>query len=337
MRLNVAGCGCVITDMKSMLGLLLAWMAFGQDAERKFDLAAPGNLTEIVTALRTVGKMQQLEPNAASGTLTVKGNAVELALAEWLIPKLDSSTPSGAGAQEYRVSGNDVVLAYSLAHTATTIGMQEIITTLRTVGDLRYIYQVNAAKTIPLRGTPSQIALAKFILSELDQVVQPRESPVVHTFASTENPPAAVVYGLAHTQNTTGLQEIITTLRSIPEIQKIYNVTAPNLLCFRDTPEGASAAEWLISELDRIGPNTGLNEMQMPGGKDDVMHVFYPTHIGNTREMQALVTTLRKQAMIRRVYTNTMPPALIVRGTADQIHLAAQLIAQKDVAAGVGH
>lgn len=316
-----------------MLGLLLASAAFGQDAEREFHLSAPGSLKEIVTTLRTVGKMQQLETNTTSATLTVKGNALELALAEWLIPKLDNVTASGAGAQEYRVSGDDVVLVYSLAHTATTTGMQEIITTLRTVGEIQYVYNLNTAKVIPLRGTPSQIALAKFMISELDQAEQQRKTPVIHTFVFTEKPSTAVVYGLVHTPDATSLQEVITTLRTVAQVQRVYNVTGPKLLSFRETPEMVPVVKWLISELDRSGPNTGLNEMRMPGGKDDVIRVFYPAHISNARDLQAMMGTLRKSAMMQRIYTNSVPPALVVRGTADQIHLAGQLIAQKDVAA----
>lgn len=322
---------------KSMLGLLLASAAFGQNAEKEFRLGAPANMNEIVTTLRTVGKMKQLEPNTVSGTLIVKGDALELALAEWLIPKLDSATASGAGAQEYRVSGNDVVLVYSLAHTATLTGMQEIITTLRTVGDIQYVYNVNAAKVIPVRGTPSQIALAKFMISELDLAEQQRETPVIHTFVFTENPSTAVVYGLVHTPNTTSLQEMITTLRTVSQVQKVYNVTGPKLLSFRETPEMVPVVEWLISELDRIGPNTGLNEMRMPDGKDDVIRVFYPAHISNARDLQAMVKILRKSATMPRIYTNSVPPAIVVRGTADQIHLAGQLIAQNDVAAESQH
>lgn len=332
MLLNAAGCCRVTTETMPirnwMLGLIVAWTAVGQDSAKKFELDAPGNLTEIVTTLRTVGKLQQLEPNAVSGTLTVKGSAAELALAEWLISKLDRATASGAGAQEYRVSGNDVVLAYSLAHTAAPIGMQEIVTTLRTVGDLRYVYLVNSAKVIPMRGTPGQMALAKFIVSELDEAEQARETPVIHTFVSTDSPGTAVVYGLAHTANNTSLQEIITALRSVPQVQRIYNVTGPKLLCFQESVEMAPVVEWLISELDRSEPNTGSNEMRMPGGKDDVMRVFYLANGNSARDLQAMVMTLRKQALIQRVYTNTALPAVIVRGTADQIHLAGQLIAE---------
>lgn len=316
----------------SMLGLVLGLAALGQDAGREFPLRAPGNLKEIVTTLQVVGKIQQLQSDAGSGTLTVKGNALELALAEWLVPQLDSVTAGGAGAQEYRVSANDVVLVYSLAHTATSTGMQEILTTLRTVGEIQQVYNVNAAKVIPLRGTSSQIALAKFMISELDVEEQQRETPVIHKFVSSEDPSTGVVYGLVHTPSTTSLQEILTTLRAVAQVQRVYNVTGPKLLCFRETPEMVPVVDWLISQLNGTRPNTDLNEMRMPGSRDDVIRVFYPAHISNGTDLQAMVTTLRKSATIPRIYTNSVPPAVVVRGTADHIHLVGQLIAQNDVA-----
>ena len=339
-ELNAAVARAVITGRVLMqrltLGLLLAVAGFGQNAAREFHLTAPANMQEIVTTLRVVGKIPQVEANAATGTLTIRGNSLELALAEWLVPELDRAVASGAGAAEYRVSGNEAMLVYSLAHTMAPAGMQEIITTLRTVADIQLVYLVNAAKTIPLRGTPTQIALAKFMISELDRPEQRREGPVVHRFLFTENPTTAVVYGLVHAPNMTSVQEILTTLRSVPQTQRVYNVTGPKMLCFRETAEMAPVVEWLISELDRASPNTGPNEMRMPGSKDDVLRVFYPAHLSAGSDLQAMLKALRA-AMIQRVYSNSVPPALIVRGTADQIHLAGQLIAQKDVAVEPAH
>ena len=312
---------------KLAIGFVFACTAFGQQTERAFHLNAPQNLQDVVTTLKTVANLRDVAKDDASATITVKGTAADLALVDWLMPKLETNQ----GVQEHRLSDSDVVLVYPLAHTATTRGLQEVITTLRTVADLQRIYVINAASIIPLRGTPNQIALAKFILKEFDQEPGPRKSASVQTMALTDKPLTAMVYGLAHTDTTVGIQELITTIRTVLLIQKIYNCTAPKMLALIDTPEMVHTAEWLLSELDRAEPNTGVNEMRMPGGKDDVVHVFYLAHMNDRKEMNAVVMTLRKSAQLMFIYTNGQPHAIIVRGTADQITLAGQLIAQKDV------
>lgn len=312
---------------KLAIGFVFACTAFGQQTERAFHLNAPQNLQDVVTTLKTVANLRDVAKDDASATITVKGTAADLALVDWLMPKLETNQ----SVQEHRLSDSDVVLIYPLAHTATTRGTQEVITTLRTVADLQRIYVINALSIIPLRGTPNQIALAKFIIQQFDQEPAPRKAASVQTMALTDKPLTAMVYGLAHIDTAVGIQELITTVRTVLSVQKIYNCTAPKMLAFVDTPEMVHTAEWLLSELDRAEPNTGVNEMRMPGGKDDVVHVFYLAHMTDRKEMNAAVMTLRNSAQIMFVNTNALPRAIIVRGTADQISLAGQLIAQKDV------
>jgi hypothetical protein len=310
-----------------VLGFVFAYVVFAQQAERSFQLTAPGNLRETVATLRTVASFWDVSSDEALATVTVKGSAQDLALAEWLIPRLDQHS----GVQEYRVSENDLVVVYPLAHTASVMGLQEIITALRTVADIQKVYTISSAKVIPLRGTPNQIALAKFILSELDQEPATRQAATVHSMAVPGKPLTAMVYGLAHADTFLAIQEMITSIRTVLQLQKIYSCTAPKLLVFLDTPEMVRTAEWLLSELDRSAPNTGVTQMPMPGGKDDVVRVFFLAHMKDRKEMNEVVMTLRKSAQIMFAYTHGRPPAIIVRGTADQISLAGQLIAQKDV------
>src|SRR5882762_952575 len=70
---------------------------------------------------------------------------------------------------------------------------------LRTVGDIAKIYTVVAPRIITLRGNASQIALAEFLLSELDQAAQLRQNAIVHAYKPTSGGDVtAMVYGLVH-------------------------------------------------------------------------------------------------------------------------------------------
>jgi hypothetical protein len=324
------------------LAILFSATACAQDLDRVFHLknvTDATSLQEFVATMRTVAQIQQVSVDDATATLNVKGTADQIALAEWLVPRLDvavaGSDPSAP--QEYRVARNDddVVVVYQLAHTATKPGGQEILTNLRTVGDIQKTYMIHAGRIVTVRGNANQIAMAKFLLSELDQPSQSRESPTVHQFHSNgggggRGDDTLVVYGLAHTDNVRSLQDILTTLRTVLEVQKIYQVSGPKLLAFRDTASAAPMVEWLIAELDRQTANAGGNEARMPGGKDDVVHVFYLSHLTSMQDINSLDLSLRKTAQIMRCYVHGVPPVIVARGTADQIAMAGQMIASSD-------
>ena len=321
------------------LAVLFVSVALGQDIDRVFRLknaAAVISVQEIATTMRTVAQIQKLSVDNAAATLTIKGTPDQMALAEWLLPKLDVAEASNLGPQEYRVQGSsdDVVMVFELAHATTIQGIQEIITTLRTVANIQKIFTVTAPRIVTLRGDASQIALAKFLVLELDQEAQPRPSATVHEFKSDGgNLGTAMVYGLAHTDSPQSIQEIITNLRGVLSIQKVFSVTAPKLLAIRGSAIDVQMAEWLIPELDRQTANLTGNEARVPGGNDDVVHVFYLTHVTTPAGINGLFTDIRRTTHMTNAFLHSVPATLIFRGTADQIATAGRMIELSDRAA----
>jgi hypothetical protein len=163
----------------------------------------------------------------------------------------------------------------------------------------------------------------------LDQAAATRTSATVQSFQPSlpgnqrDKNDGVIVYGLANTANTQELQAIITTLRTVLNIQKIYQYTQPKMLAMRSSAENLSVVEWLIPKLDTAEPVVGDIQMQYPGGKDDVVKVFYVPQSAN---LNSLVTSVRTVAKIPVVYQNFFPPAIVVRSTADQLVVADKLI-----------
>ena len=324
---------------KLAIAFFLASVALGQDVDRIFHLrnaTTDRSLQEIVTTVRTVANIQQVAVDNAAATVTVKGTSDQIALAEWLVPKLDVVAGADPGSQTYRVAGNgnDVVVVFQASHVTNYPGLQEIITTFRTVADIQKIYQVSAPKIITFRGNESEIALAEFFLPQMDIEPESRQNAAVREFKIPNGgrSDTAVVYGLAHTSTTTGLQETITNLRTVTSTQKIYQIAAPRLLAFRVSASEVPITEWLISELDRESPNTGVNEMPMPGGKDDVVHVFYLAHVAGAQNINNLLFSIRAATNIKYAYQHSAPAALVLRGTGNQIAMAARMIESSDQA-----
>jgi hypothetical protein len=298
--------------------------------------ATSQSVQEIATTLRTVAEVQKIFAIITKPKIvTLRGSANQMALAEWLIPKLDVTAGSNPGPQEYRVPGDsdDVVVVYELVHAAAMQSVQEIATTLRTVAEIQRIFAITTP-IVTLRGSANQMALAEFLLTELDQPAQPRQNAFVHEFRMTGGGKnIVVVYGLAHTDSPLSLQEIIVNIRTVLDIQRIFQVTAPKLLSMRGSESDVQTLRWLVPELDRQTAKVGGNEMRVPGGNDDVVHVFYLTHVTNMKGMNELLTELRTTPHIMKAFVRSVPAALVLRGTADQIATAGQIIELRDRAA----
>jgi hypothetical protein len=304
--------------------------ALGQDLSRSFKLQHndPQGMQEIATTLRSVFDIQKLAVDGTTMTIAISGNADQIALAEWLIPKLDLGIPSQ---QKYFYAGNtnDVIDVYPLKNATRSQDLQEILTTLRTVADIQKIYQTTASKLLIFRSDPNHIAAADFLITQLDQVPSPRTSPILHTFHMTlsaggrEQSDTLIVYGLANTQENRDLQEILTDLRTVLTIQKIYQYSSTKFLAIRADANRIQMAEWLIPKLDATTPAPSGNEIQFPGGNDDFVKVFY---LPKGTELQPLITNVRSTIGIRTVYQQTSLPALIIRAKADQLTAAARLL-----------
>jgi len=198
------------------------------------------------------------------------------------------------------------------------------------VTDIQKIFLLAERGIVTLRGNASQIAVAKFLIPELEQAPQPRAESVVHEFTVPGSEDTVVVYGLAHTASVVSIQELITTVRLVLDINRIFCAMSPKLITMRASPIQVQIVKWLIPELDRRTANTGENEMRMPGSNDDVVHVFYLSHARSLERMNGLMTDIRRSAYIQKAFIRSEPPALVLRGTADQIAAAGRIIESGD-------
>jgi len=124
---------------------------------------------EIGTVVSKITDIQQASVDTAEKALVLHGTAAQIALAEWLFTTLDR--PVVAGKLQYQVSnsGDDVVQIFYLRNTETMQRLQEVATTVRSIGDIRRLFTCNALKAVVIRGTPEQAELAKFLFTEIDK------------------------------------------------------------------------------------------------------------------------------------------------------------------------
>jgi hypothetical protein len=307
--------------------LLFASVAFGQSLTFQLKNTNGQGLQEIATTLRTVFDVKTLSVDATVSTITVTGTPDQIAASEWLVPKLDALPGTLATPQKYLFGGsnNDVVEVVELKNAPALSDLQEVLTGLRTVADLQKIYQLTAPRLLIMRADSSHIALADFLTPQMDQAATVRSNASVQTYqvAGGGNYDAVLVYGLAHTGTNFDLQEILTNLRTVLDIQKIYLRTGPQLLEIRGSAGQMQMAQWLIAQLDKQTVAGSGAEMPMPGGKDSVVHVFYLADGANAGDALKSV----RQMKVPVAYIRTSLPALTVRGTADQIAMVGASLA----------
>jgi len=336
----------------------LAFASFAH-AQKTFDFTnkpSPQGLQEVATVLRTVGDIKSLSVDAAAATVTVTGTPDELATAGWIIHQLDQPAPPdpaipspGANSAQYVMPGksDDVIQVFHLNHVSskTPQQIQEILTVIRTVGDIQKVFNDTALSDLVVRGTANQLALAEYMVNGVDiapGTVAVAASPEFHYSWSgyDRSGPARLndvvrVFYMKHATTPQQTQEILTTLRTVIDLQKVFNYTPLSALTIRGSVSDLAASEFIIRSLDLPADAKGLPnatvEFNIPanlaGG--NVIGVYYPAHIAG-KDLMSTVTLLRENLQIGKTFLKTAPATLVYRGTADQIAKAEQLIKQKD-------
>jgi type II secretory pathway component GspD/PulD (secretin) len=307
-------------------------------------------LQELATILRTVGDIQQLSIDAAASTVTVHGTADELAMSAWILHSLDR--PAGAQPAsdvtppQYLIPGksDDLIRIYHLAHAETPQNVQEMLTVLRTVADTQKIFNYSPLTDLVIRGPANQMALVDYFISGLDvapgSVTTSPEFHYTYSVNDRSGPTrltdvARVIY-LTHTTTPQGVQEILTTLRTVVDFQKVFNYTPLSALAVRGWASNVEAAEWIVRSLDLPADAEAkqperTREFTLPANFEEgnVIGVYYPANIAG-RDLAPTLTMLREKLQIRKAFLKSVPAALVFRGTADQVTKAEQLIKDKD-------
>ncbi|MCU1262264.1 MAG: hypothetical protein JWO80_5149 [Bryobacterales bacterium] len=203
--------------------------------------------------LRTVGNIQQLSLDVPSAAITVTGTPEQIATAEWLTHQLDqpARTQSSSRQNASATFGGDVYLVTYLRSATIPVGVQEIITTLRTVGNVQRIYSYSAPGAIVVRGAASEVEMAEWMIQQLDTQAG-NQAPGPHEY---RNPRAADdvvrIFYLSQTQTPRGVQDIMTAIRTTGQIMHVYGCTAPRAIAVRDTATRVAVAQRLIDGCEK--------------------------------------------------------------------------------------
>jgi hypothetical protein len=287
-------------------------------------LQQPQGLDEAVTVMRTVAGITDVSADTATATLTFSGPAAAVNFAEWLLPQFDRATGDNS-VHEYRLPSGEIARVNFVANVSKPQEMQELLTILRTVADIPKIFTLTSNHAMVLRGAEWQVSFSEWIIAQLDQPTQQKPDTTPQEF--TVGGPdfrglghRARVNFLAGMTSPRQMQELLTVLRTVSDVQKVFSYTGTHALVLRAGDTDLDRAEWIIQQLDLPAGASGPKIFTGAAG-DDVTRIFY---LSNTTPqwLRSAVDAMRSEVKIRKVFSTTSPANIVVRGTSDQIAAA---------------
>jgi|SRR5579859_711528 len=262
---------------------------------------------------------------------------------------------AAASAQTYVTESTERVV--HLANAPTSKGFQEMATALRVVAQISKVTIDSEHNSFNLRGNRSDLAMADWMIHMMDKPAgwQPSNQEVwnpatrEYRVAADRNPVARVYY-LANTTSARDLQEIITVLRSVANIQKIFSYTPATVVVYRGSVEEVELGEWLIRKLDlpvtAHASAQGVEALQQESpvdvfrlsapqrdGSEDLVRVFYLNPTVSAQVINEMTSAMHKRGGIMRVFSHTAPPAIAVRGNPTELARAKRIIEEMETAA----
>lgn len=307
----------------------------------------PQSFGELATLVRTIVEVPRFTTDQTEKSLELRGSADEVGLAEWLVQQLDrpqsgdSDGKSQAVRQYTMNSGKEnVVRIFYLTNAPTVQTFQQVATLVRTTAEIRRVFTYNAPRAMVARGSADQIALAAWLVNGIDQLEKGIAPGDYHLPESDDLRGETVVhlFHVAHAASIQDFQEIVTAIRTIADVRRVFTYNEPRIMVARGTAEQIVLTRWLAEQLDKpaldqpaavTAQSSAPYDYQTPYDKDNIVRVFYlrsPT----VQEFQQTATQVRTKIGIRRVFTCNATRAMAVRGTVDQVAGADRMVKELD-------
>ena len=290
-------------------------------------------IQEVATVIRSVAEIKSLSADVSQRSLSVHGTAEQIALAESLATELMAG--HGSSAYEYRMSSGDLVHVYHLPHSESIRDFQWAVTTIRSITDLRWAFTYNARRAFVVRGSPGKMEMTGWLVQQLGQPADGRVGSSEYRVRDAADD-LVRVYFVKHVESEETLQELATFVRSVGNIRRLFTIGPTIAVATRGTAEEVGLADWLLQKLDQpaSGPagaqqNQGdaAPQFQM-SSSGDAVRLFYLRN-ATIQAFQNVASEVRIAARAPKVFTYNALGAMAVRGTADQIAAARNLINER--------
>jgi type II secretory pathway component GspD/PulD (secretin) len=219
------------------------------DVVRVFYLPATWSVQEfqeLNNSIRTLLEIRLAFGENAQHAFTIRAPAAVVALATKLVDDLTQASHS-AGIHEYQLAPGDITQVYYLTHTTSVQDFQEIANGIRTIAEIRRITALNGPKAIIARATPDQIAMATWLVNELDQA---HTAPASHSYSGPGPDETIRVFYFPATLTPQDFQAIATKIRAGAQIRRAIALSTPRAFTVRGTSSQVAQADQMVQELN---------------------------------------------------------------------------------------
>ncbi len=240
-------------------------------------------------------------------------------------------------------SGPDKERAFQLIGGESPQALQEIAYVVGSITQLPKPPVDAEHAAITVAGTPGQIALAAWIIGELDQPTKAADLTYITPGGADS---VARMFYLAHVGSPQQIQELVNVIRSMAEIRPIAVYNPAKVIVLRGAHAEVEQAEWIIKALDlapgQALPPVAATEVAFPAGslalenpdarayhmRHNQQRIFYLKDHETPLQTQEMVNVLRSVTEIQRITSFNALRAICVLGTASQADAAAWLVSE---------
>ncbi len=216
--------------------------------------ATNADLTALTTAIRTVADLQRLFPYQSQQAIIGRGSPDKMAAAEWMVRQLlppDGHAPTGDSPTQPsprtdNPTPSDVIQVLRMDPKTTTRELTAAVTAIRTTADLQRLFPFESGKAIIGSGNPDKIAVAGWLVHELNQ--QP-DGDTAGVHQTTMPGLIDGVVRLFYTGGQADVTPLVTELRATLGLMRVFPILPRSAVVLRGRPDQMPAAAALVAKF----------------------------------------------------------------------------------------
>ncbi|HEY3444691.1 MAG TPA: hypothetical protein VGK29_28325 [Paludibaculum sp.] len=208
----------------------------------------PGNLNQVMILIRTMTDIRRVFPVQSRSAMSWRGTVDQIRLVEWLVRELDQPAdaplpPNTVEHQNFVNDGSlDVVRLFHLAQARTPRDVNEAMTLIRSVTDMRRAFPYQGRKVLGFRGTAQQIQMAAWLVNAL--ALPPGSGPQLMTAGNEQ----VGVFFLPPDQTSEELQALFGAVRRATQAGQSFFTEARKAIAIRGTADQIAIAKRMIEQ-----------------------------------------------------------------------------------------
>ena len=208
--------------------------------------------------------------------------------------------------------------------------LEEISVVLRSVAGISQQSLDDSLRTLTVNGTDSQVGVASWLVQQLD-LPAAAASAGVHEYRPPASDDDVVrVFYLQHAPRPQDLQEIVTAIRSVADVQRLFVCNRLKAIIARASNQRIALSAWMVDQLDLPADAQAPEPHEFKLAENDVARIFDLVNPQDTKDLQEISTLVRNVADVQRLFIYRQRRALAARSTTERIALAAWLVNELD-------